>query len=224
MRRSLAMSPSLSVEETLRLINTVSEVLAERVQMERKLAALRPTWGRPRDDLNEWPRSSSAADRRSTHPAGASVTDCCGSPACCCALWEIPAPMLAASGRPVGSLVGWTAEFKADGFRCQVAVSSARRVARTRGGHDIADRLPELEVLSHVGVDMILDGEAIVGAGRPADFQGLAGAVASRRRDRTWTSFVAFDLWPSTGSCSSNGRTLTVASFSNTSAPSSRRR
>ena len=102
--------------------------------------------------------------------------------------------MLAASGRPAGSLAGWTAEFKADGFRCQVAVSSSRRVARTRGGHDIADRLPELEVLSHIGVDMILDGELIVGAGRPADFPALAGAVASKRRDRTRTSFVAFDL------------------------------
>ena len=102
--------------------------------------------------------------------------------------------MLAASGRPAGSLVGWTAEFKADGFRCQIAVSTSRRVARTRGGHDIADRLPELEVLSRVGVDMILDGELIVGAGRPADFPALAGAVASKRRDRTRTNFVAFDL------------------------------
>jgi hypothetical protein len=46
MRRYLSMSPSLSVEETLRLVNTLSEVLAERAQMERKLAALRPTWGR----------------------------------------------------------------------------------------------------------------------------------------------------------------------------------
>ena len=53
MRRSLAMSPSLSPEETMRLINTLSAVLAERVQMEHKLAQLRPTWGRARDDLNE---------------------------------------------------------------------------------------------------------------------------------------------------------------------------
>lgn len=102
--------------------------------------------------------------------------------------------MLAASGRPTGSLAGWTAELKADGFRCQVAIHASRRVARTRGGHDIADRLPELEVLSHIGVDMILDGELIVGAGRPADFPALAGAVASKRRDRTRTNFVAFDL------------------------------
>ena len=53
MRPSLAMSPSLSPEETMRLINTLSAVLSERVQMEHKLAQLRPTWGRARDDLNE---------------------------------------------------------------------------------------------------------------------------------------------------------------------------
>jgi hypothetical protein len=53
MRRSLAMSPSLSTVETMRLINTLSEVLIERVQMERKLAELRPTWGRTREGLNE---------------------------------------------------------------------------------------------------------------------------------------------------------------------------
>ncbi|MET0577920.1 MAG: hypothetical protein ABW122_04625 [Ilumatobacteraceae bacterium] len=53
MRRSLAMAPSLSTEETLRLINTLSDVLSERVQMERKLADLRPAWGRTREGLNE---------------------------------------------------------------------------------------------------------------------------------------------------------------------------
>jgi hypothetical protein len=49
MRRSLAMSPSLSPAETMRLINTLSEVLVERVRMERKLAELRPSWGRTRE-------------------------------------------------------------------------------------------------------------------------------------------------------------------------------
>ena len=37
----------------MRLINTLSAVLSERVQMEHKLAQLRPTWGRACDDLNE---------------------------------------------------------------------------------------------------------------------------------------------------------------------------
>ena len=53
MRRSLAMSPSLSPVETMRLINTLSAVLAERAQMEHKLAELRPSWGRTREGLNE---------------------------------------------------------------------------------------------------------------------------------------------------------------------------
>ena len=64
MRRSLAMSPSLSTVETMRLINTLSEVLIERVQMERKLAELRPTWGRTRDGLDELSRSSNGDRRR----------------------------------------------------------------------------------------------------------------------------------------------------------------
>ena len=102
--------------------------------------------------------------------------------------------MLATSGRPAGSLAGWTAEVKADGFRCQVAAIGGRRVIRTRGGHDIADQLPELEALSHLGVDVILDGELVAGAGRPADFYAVIGSVSSRRRDRTQLNFLAFDL------------------------------
>ena len=53
-RRSLAMSPTLSTAEATRLINTLSEVLIDRVQMERKLAEMRPTWGRTRDGLDEF--------------------------------------------------------------------------------------------------------------------------------------------------------------------------
>jgi hypothetical protein len=37
------------------------------------------------------------------------------------AVLAIPGPMLATSGKPAGSLAGWTAEYKADGFRCQIA-------------------------------------------------------------------------------------------------------
>jgi hypothetical protein len=53
MRRSLAMSPGLPADQVTRLIETLSEVLVERVQMERKLAEMRPAWGRTRDGLNE---------------------------------------------------------------------------------------------------------------------------------------------------------------------------
>jgi hypothetical protein len=46
-------SPALSTAETLRLINTLSDVLTERVRIQRKLTELRPAWGRTRDVLNE---------------------------------------------------------------------------------------------------------------------------------------------------------------------------
>jgi bifunctional non-homologous end joining protein LigD len=104
--------------------------------------------------------------------------------------------MLATSGRPSGPLTSWSAEFKADGYRCQLSVVDGRLVARTRGGHDIADQVPELSCLAALGVDVVLDGELIVGAGRPADFYAVAGAVSSRRRDRATVSFIGFDiLW-----------------------------
>ena len=106
----------------------------------------------------------------------------------------IPLPMLATTGRPEGSLSGWVAEVKLDGFRAQVLVDGARRIVRTRGGHDIADQLPELATLGEIGTTMVLDGELIAGAGRPADFGSLAGRIASRRRDRKPVSFVGFDL------------------------------
>jgi bifunctional non-homologous end joining protein LigD len=102
--------------------------------------------------------------------------------------------MLASHGRPAGSLTGWTAELKADGFRCQMGIRGDRRVMRTRGGHDIADRVPELGALADLGVDLVLDGELIAGAARPADFYQVIGAVASTRRDRPKLSFLAFDL------------------------------
>ena len=93
----------------------------------------------------------------------------------------IPRPRLATSGRPATSLRGWSVEVTADGFRCQVSIIGGRRVARTGGGHDISDHLPELAVLSDLGVEVVLDGELVAGAGRPADFYALA--ISSRRRD-----------------------------------------
>jgi bifunctional non-homologous end joining protein LigD len=98
--------------------------------------------------------------------------------------FPIPGPMLATSGRPSGSLAGWTAEYKADGFRCQATMLAGRRVLKTRGGQDIADRVPELEPLSQLGVDVVLDGELVAGARRPSDFYDVVGAVSARRGTR----------------------------------------
>ena len=54
--------------------------------------------------------------------------------------------------------------------------------------------MPELASLADLGVDFVLDGELIAGAGRPADFHQVLGSVASSRRDRAPLGFLAFDL------------------------------
>jgi len=53
MRRSLAMSPNLPAEQVNRLIDACSELLAERVRIERILAELGPMWSGARRALNE---------------------------------------------------------------------------------------------------------------------------------------------------------------------------
>ena len=106
------------------------------------------------------------------------------------------APMLATSGRPAGDLSGWAAEPKLDGWRCQVAIEmSLPRGARvrTRSGRDITDRLDSLNGLTDLGVDVVLDGELVAGAGKLTDFYAVAPAMARRRRRESLT-FVAFDL------------------------------
>ena len=45
----------------------------------------------------------------------------------------------------------------------------------------VADQLPELAALSDLGVDVVLDGELVAGAGRPADFYAQLGAPTSLR-------------------------------------------
>ena len=88
---------------------------------------------------------------------------------------------------------------------------AGRRVLRTRGGQDIADRVPELEPLSRLGVDVVLDGEVVSGAGRPSDFYDVIGAVSARRRNRPGLNFLAFDVLWLDGSWLVDHRTLTGA-------------
>ena len=68
---------------------------------------------------------------------------------------------------------------------------------RLRGPHpagSVHRRTPaQLRALTALGIDAVLDGELIAGAGRPAEFYELAGAMAARRRDRP-LCFVAFDV------------------------------
>jgi ATP-dependent DNA ligase len=82
------------------------------------------------------------------------------------AVMALPAPMLAASGRPPGALEDWQIEPKLDGYRVIVGVTATELVVRTRGGRDITSQVPELARLCHIGAELVLDGELIAG---PAD-------------------------------------------------------
>jgi bifunctional non-homologous end joining protein LigD len=104
--------------------------------------------------------------------------------------------MLASSGRPAGDLGAWAAEPKLDGLRCQVTLDASRPrggCVRTRPGRDITDRIDVVAGLAGVGVDVVLDGELVAGAGKMSDFYDIAPALARRHRREPLT-FVAFDL------------------------------
>jgi bifunctional non-homologous end joining protein LigD len=108
----------------------------------------------------------------------------------------LPAPMLATAGRPRGSLDDWTVEAKIDGWRVLVGVDrSGTAHVQTRRGRTLAAVIPEVTALRDLGVELILDGELIVGDGRPADFYRLAGALSARSPAAgSAPCFVAFDL------------------------------
>ena len=104
--------------------------------------------------------------------------------------------MLATSGRPAGDLNAWAAEPKLDGWRCQVSLDTSLPgggCVRTRPGRDITNRLDVVAGLTDLGVDVVLDGELVAGAGRLTDFYDVAPALARRHRREPLT-FVAFDL------------------------------
>jgi bifunctional non-homologous end joining protein LigD len=97
-----------------------------------------------------------------------------------------------ASGRDLSN--GWVFEPKLDGWRAVVTCDGVVSV-RTRTGRDITASLPELASPppSISARCAVLDGELVAGAGKPEDFYGIAGRVASRRHSIPLT-FVAFDV------------------------------
>ena len=101
--------------------------------------------------------------------------------------------MLASSGRPDGPLDDWVVEPKADGWRAQVAVHGDGCTVWTRTGRDITAKVPEVAALAALGVECVLDGELVTGAGLPTDFYPLAGILSARHRSQRLT-FVAFDV------------------------------
>jgi bifunctional non-homologous end joining protein LigD len=63
----------------------------------------------------------------------------------------------------------------------------------TRTGRDITAKVPELRAVAELGVECVLDGELVTGAGLPSDFYPLAGMLSARQRSQPLT-FVAFDV------------------------------
>jgi bifunctional non-homologous end joining protein LigD len=57
-------------------------------------------------------------------------------------------------------------------------------------GRDITDRLDDLGGLADLGVDVMLDGELVAGAGKLTDFYAVAPGLARQQG----LTFVAFDL------------------------------
>jgi bifunctional non-homologous end joining protein LigD len=89
---------------------------------------------------------------------------------------------------------GWVHEAKLDGWRCQAELIDGRVRLWSRGGHDWADRLPELLPLRVLG-DLVLDGELVVATpdGR-ADFELLGGRMQQRAHFTHQVTCYSFDL------------------------------
>lgn len=88
----------------------------------------------------------------------------------------------------------WAVEPKLDGWRALVTVAQ-RVTVRSRNGHDISARVPELQQLGSAldGRSVLFDGELILGEGLPADFYALGPRMIMRRPTQAVT-FVAFDV------------------------------
>lgn len=102
--------------------------------------------------------------------------------------------MLASTGAVTGD--GWAFEPKLDGWRALVYLDEGVRV-RTRRGSDVSDACPQLAALADaVEGRAVLDGELVVGDGRPESFYALGGRMARRRF--AWAAerltFAVFDV------------------------------
>jgi bifunctional non-homologous end joining protein LigD len=111
-------------------------------------------------------------------------------------------PMLASTGAIAAPASAWAFEPKLDAWRVLVYIGDALEV-RTRGGHNMAVAVPELESLVDALGERqaVLDGELVARHGRPWDFYRLGPRLAARRpeavarqRARTAVTFAIFDV------------------------------
>jgi bifunctional non-homologous end joining protein LigD len=89
-------------------------------------------------------------------------------------------PMLATRGDHVPHGLEWTHEVKWDGIRALVEVTDGRVRIHSRNENDVTVAYPELQALSTLGHDVLLDGEIVaLGKGVPS-----FGALADRMHVR----------------------------------------
>lgn len=100
--------------------------------------------------------------------------------------------MLASTG-PLPERGSWSFEPKLDGWRVLVYVRDGVKVM-SRRGKDLSASVPELYGLGEVlPSGTVLDGELVVGDGRPGSFYDLLGRMASKGTRET-SVFMAFDV------------------------------
>lgn len=104
------------------------------------------------------------------------------------------APQLARLGHAPPRGDRWVHEQKFDGYRLTGKVREDTARIWTRNGVDWTDKLPSLAAaLRSLGLqEGAFDGELVVGAGRPEDFNALQADLASGRKTRL--RFVLFDM------------------------------
>lgn len=110
-------------------------------------------------------------------------------------------PMLATTGDAVPRGADWTHEVKWDGMRVIVEVRAGRVTVSARTGNDVSAAYPELQVLSALGHDALLDGEVVALADGVPSFSALADRMhvrdpvrAARMVATNPVTLIAFDL------------------------------
>lgn len=104
--------------------------------------------------------------------------------------------MLAGYGIPAGSLEGWAAKPKLDGWRATVTVTVTQGHVhvRSRHGKNLGDALPTLTALGERGQGFVLAGELVARQGRLSDFYEVAPRLSSRKGRGAPITFCVFDL------------------------------
>jgi bifunctional non-homologous end joining protein LigD len=110
-------------------------------------------------------------------------------------------PMLATRGTQVPAGDEWIHEIKWDGMRLLADVSGGRVRLTSRNENDVSVSFPELQRLTGVGSDLLLDGEVVVFVDGVPSFGALAERMhvsnarkAAALADRLSVTYLIFDI------------------------------